>query len=482
VDELTTDLVISKGETMAQEYEDSRDCQTAENILREVKAEIARYTAKNLPDLQTELETFVKDQDTKVADYKSKFADLRKKWCARQVDVERLCAHVRCEFPMDRWRWLIEKCICKPLHDLCCLKRRIARRRYCCAGPYERKRDEAQWAFDKAAAHLTWMKDLAKLLDQQLDDNLTLVTQINAVPPEQRTAVLYLFYKLRRSHVHMAPYDCSEECKKVCWDFDPDKLCHEVFEHKCEDHDCNCVPKGEFPHYDCTCAEKIDGPWLMSPDKYRHELDCAWDAYHKAQRELAEAKAELTKHPDELASLIKKRDDDTTSLDDRIKTCLTEHVHHPSGDCCREHEPHHEHEPRREYEPKRESEHRHEREYEPEREREPRREYESEREPGREYEREGEREPRREYESEREREREPRREHEPEREPKREYESEREREPRREYEPEREREPRREHEPEREREPRRDYESRREYEPRREFEPKRDYDPKKGGK
>jgi hypothetical protein len=345
---------------MAAEHEIPKDCQTAKDLLREVNAEIARYNTKNLPDLQKELDDFVKAQDGLVSDYRSKFADLRKKWCARQVDVERLCAHVRCEFPLkeEKWRKAVERCICKPLHDLCCLGKRIARRKYCCAGPYERKRDQAQGAYDKAKAHLDWMKALSQKLDDALAANLDLVNQINAVPPDQRPTVLYLFFKLRRSHVNMAPYDASEDCREVCSEFDPDRLCREVFEHECPEDECNCVPKGEWPDVDCTCAPKLDEPWLMCPDKYRHALDCAWDAYHKAKNDVAEAEAQLKKHPDDLKSLQDKYDADFAGIADQILKCLKE-VKPPTEDCCKEDEPDKDcdgkrgHEPRREYEPKR---------------------------------------------------------------------------------------------------------------------------------
>jgi len=343
---------------MASDYEIPKDCVTAKELLREINAEIARYNVKNLPDLQKQLDDFVKAQDGLVTDYRSKFADLRRKWCARQVDVERLCAHVRCEFPLkdEKWRKAVEKCICKPLHDLCCLRQRIDRRSYCCAGPYERKRDEAQVAYDKANAHLEWMKALAQKLDDELAANLDLVNQINAVPPDQRPTVLYLFFKLRRSHVHMAPYDATEECREVCSEFDPDRLCCEVFERPCPEEDCNCAPQGEWPHVDCAHAPKIDAPWLMSPDSYRHALDCAWDAYHKAKEALAEAEAELKKHPDDLKSLQAQYDADLAGIKDKILNCLKE-IKSPTEDCCKEHEPKKDCDDKHEYDPRREHEH-----------------------------------------------------------------------------------------------------------------------------
>jgi len=322
--------------------EDQKSCQTAKELLKKVTGEIAWYTSKKLPDLKTELQAFVTAQDALVVDYASKFPDLRKKWCQRQIDVERLCAHVQCEFSAEKWHEVIERCICKQMHDLCCLNQRIAKRQYCWEGPHERARNEAQAELDKATKHLAWMKTLATDLDTQLAANLDLVNQINGVAASDRATVLYLFFKLRRSHIHMAPYDASEECKEVCKQFDCDKMCHEVLERPCEDDDCGCTPKGEWPHQSCRHCCKLDAAWLMSPESYRHALDCAFDRYHKAKDTLANAEEELNKQPDDVASLIAQRDalndpKNPKSLENNILDCLKREKP-PSEDCCREHE------------------------------------------------------------------------------------------------------------------------------------------------
>jgi hypothetical protein len=187
------------------------------------------------------------------------------------------------------------------------------------------------------------MKTLATSLDTQLADNLALVNQINGVPPNERATVLYLFFKLRRSHVHMAPYDAAAECKEVCKQFDCDRMCRETLERPCENDDCGCTPKGEWPHHSCHHCCKLDGPWLMAPDSYRQALDCAYDDYHKAKDDLADAEGELNNHPDALPSLIAQRDalndpKNPNNLENNILNCLKREKP-PSEDCCREYEP-----------------------------------------------------------------------------------------------------------------------------------------------
>jgi len=327
--------------------EEQEHCQTAKELLAKVNAELAWYNSKDLSGLQKDLLGFVGSQPGWVSDYRSQFPALRKTWCARQVYVERLCAHVRCEFPLkdEKWRKVIENCICKPKHHLCCLEHRIGRRAYCCKGQNERARDEAQVALNKATAHLTWMKTLPATLVKQLGDNLDLVNQINAVAPAERATVLYLFFKLHESHLQIAPFDAAAECKDVCAEYCYDKLCAEVLQKPCPEEDCGCTPKGEWPRHDCSHGEKKDGPWLMSPDSYKHALDCAYERYHKAKDALAQATATFTNNPDDLNALTTELTDllstdpkNVNSLENKILACLKEEKP-PSDDCCRENEP-----------------------------------------------------------------------------------------------------------------------------------------------
>jgi len=314
-------------------------CETAKHLLDKISCELAKFQAKKLDELKTELDAFVKKQDTVVADYRTKFPVLRKLWCDRQVDVDRLCSHIRCEFPLkdDKWKKLIEKCICTPRHELCCLEQRIAARKKCCAGPLQRARDAAQADFDGAKKHLDWMQNLAAKIDAILKDEQTLIGGIETVPPTERPVALYLFIKLRSMHIHVAPYDASAECKKVCSDFDFNVLCCEVDKSGCPPEDGACAPKDKTPDL-CANPPEPDCPWLMCPDKYSAALDCAWEKYHKAKEALGEADGAYKAAPDDIDSLAKKLTDDRAGLDDAIKKCLKDSVK-PQGDCCKETEP-----------------------------------------------------------------------------------------------------------------------------------------------
>src|SRR5205085_9004791 len=136
-------------------------------------------------------------------------------------------------------------------------------------------------------------------IDAALADNLKLVGEIEKTPPTERAVVLYLFwFKLLPSHKHLAPYDASAECKKVCGEWDPNTLCGDIYKYPCPQDDGACAPKDGKPPDGCTKIPDLDGAWLMSPDKYQNALDCAWQDYHKAKDALAEAEGALSKAPD----------------------------------------------------------------------------------------------------------------------------------------------------------------------------------------
>ena len=343
-------------------------CDSAKVLLKQVNDQLASFKALKLDELQTELDQFCKKQETVVNEYRTRYPALRKTWCDRQTDVERLCAHIKCEFPLDKepWKTLIADKICGPLHDICCLEKRIAKRKRCCSGPLQRARDEALAVSDAAKKRLDWLTNLSARLDGLLTDEMKLVGDIEKLPPADRTAALYLFwFKLLPAHKRMAPDDVSDACKKLCAEGDPQTLCSEVFGKDCEDLDDGCAPKaagqagqvaqtgqaaqaaqaapaaapgataGKTPPATEGCKPvEPRGPWLMSPDSYETELDCAWAAYHEAKMKLADAESKLKADPDDLDSLIKQltASKDPKTLDDAITKELKKVK--PQDNCC----------------------------------------------------------------------------------------------------------------------------------------------------
>jgi hypothetical protein len=308
-------------------------CQSAKKLLEQITREINEFEAKKLGELKTDLDAFVKKQDQLVDGYKAKYDALRKTWCDRETDVERVYAHIKCEFPLDKEKWqnLIKDCICRKKHDIYCLKKRIAKRKRCCGGPLQRARDEAAVKYDEAKAALDVIQNLAQKIADALAANLTLIGEIDKLPSAERTVALYLFwFKLLPAHKRLAPKDISDACTTLGSEGDPKTLCKPVYDEGCKDEDGACTPpKG----YEDPDPKEPRGPWLMPPDDYSYQLDCAWEAYHKAKQVLADAEAALKANPDDLASLEKKLTDDQKALEDEIKKCLK--AYKRPDECCK---------------------------------------------------------------------------------------------------------------------------------------------------
>jgi hypothetical protein len=314
---------------MAEEQKDegtqaARTCQTAKELLVEVKAQLSGFEAKKLDQLKTELETFVAAQDALVAEYRTKFPALRKTWCERQLDVERLCAHVKCEFPLtdEKWKNIVKECICKRVWDICCLEKRIVARKKCCGGPRERARDAALEAFNKADAKLKMLKELSKRIEAALAANKGLIDEIDKLAATDRVVSLWVIWKLLPAHKGLTPYDASPESKKVCGEWDPDQVCKEIFDDPCKADDGGCSDGKDLG--DCLGKAVYDGPSMIAPDAYRKALDCAWEEYYNAKTKLSEAQAELQREPDDLPSLESRLKSWRETLGEDVKRCLRE--------------------------------------------------------------------------------------------------------------------------------------------------------------
>lgn len=312
----------------------TKPCRSAKQVLQEVTDQINQFESKKLGELKASLETFVKNQDKLVDGYREKYPALRKTWCDRQQDVERLYAHIKCEFPLseEKWKALIQECICKKKRELYCLRRRIAKRKRCCSGELQRKRDAAADAFELAKAELDTLQNLAQKIADALASNLNVIGEIEKLPSAERTVALYLFwFKLLPNHKSLTPTrDISDACRKLGADGDPKTLCKPTYDIPCPDETGGCTP----PKDEKWTAPEPQGPFLMHPDDYLKALDCAWDKYDAAKNALALAEAEYKRNPDDLTSLEKQHTDGSKGLEDEIKKCLKGYK--GKDNCCKE--------------------------------------------------------------------------------------------------------------------------------------------------
>lgn len=326
---------------MAQEQKKPADeCNGAKDLLKQINQEIATFEAKKLADLKKDLEQFVGKQSALVDEYKQKFPGFRKTWCELQVEVDRLCSGLSCEFPPDKLKALISKCICKPVHDLCCLGHNIHERDKCLVPPIEQKVHAAQWVYDEANRKLQALTVLTGTVDADLKKEKALIDQIHKAQGADRPAVIYLFgFKLLPLHKHLKPP--GVECKD-CQGWDVNVLCKDENESGCTDTPgCGCekpaptaTAYGEKPPKPCSQIGE-DGSILIDPDTYCKELDDAWLKVSEAKNKLADAQAELKKCKDELAAMKAKRTATTEPVfDEAVKACLKSSW--KNEDCCKE--------------------------------------------------------------------------------------------------------------------------------------------------
>jgi hypothetical protein len=311
---------------------DRAACTPARTQLARVNAELSRLQAKDLPGLQQELATFVGKQDTLVGAYRTQFPALRKLWCDRQLDVERLYAHIRCEFPLDKpaWQKVVADCICTPEHDLHCLKRRVGRRTRCSTGPHEREFLAADARYSAAKVDLDALTGLVGQLTAKLAASLDLVGAIEKLGPTGRAVAIYLFYwKLLPAHKRLAPKDVSADCLRLGSEGDPHVLCKGVWDRVCKDEEGACKPPDEAHHEPEHHERPV--PWLLPPDDYGTALDCAWDRYQRAREERAEAKAKYDADQDSLQALTDRLAATESGIDAAIENCLSAI---PIGDGC----------------------------------------------------------------------------------------------------------------------------------------------------
>jgi hypothetical protein len=316
-------------------------CKTPKELLTEINEELLKFEAKKLGELKAELEAFVKKQDGIVSEYEKKYPALRARWCEQQQRVESLYAQIKAAFPGQDWKQIVRECICTPKHDLECEQKRIDARARCCSGSRERRRDRAKKAFDAAKTHLDTVANNAAKVEAELNEDEKLISKDirEALAGPERAVAMYLFwFKLLPVHRRLRPADMTDACAK----FDAeDPLCPD---EDCKDEPGGCKPSGAEeadPVADAHCPGDEDTavvPALLLPKAYAEELERAWRNYRNAKDLYATAESAYKAAPDDLASLRKKLEDDTKTLEDRIKECLKGKK--PEDKCCTEtHDP-----------------------------------------------------------------------------------------------------------------------------------------------
>jgi hypothetical protein len=318
---------------------DTGTCESAADLLKAVVDEINTFEAKKLGELKTDLDAFVKKQDDLEKGYEKAYPALRDKWCAQQQTIETLYAAIKCAFPNQDWKEIVETCVCTRRHDVRCREQELEQRRRCGWGIRERRRERARARRDAAKARLESLAANAQKVEGALKDNDKLIGQIRDVLPQPEKAVaLYLFwFKLLPAHKQLMPGDVGDDCRTFGDAESPYKLCECVYKKDCEPPlELPCKPASGDGESDDTSPvdSRHKVPWLVKPARYRNELNCAWGDLRDAKKAFADAEAEFMKAPDDLKSLEDKLKAQKDDLDAVIADCLKKQK--PDDHCCKD--------------------------------------------------------------------------------------------------------------------------------------------------
>src|SRR5689334_18657621 len=168
---------------------DAGTCPPAGDLLKTVIDEINKFEAKKLGELKTDLEAFIKKQDDVEKGYEKAYPALRERWCAQQKTIETLYAALKCAFPHQDWKKIVEACICSERHKVRCREQELDQRRRCGLGARERQRERARAWRDATKTRLETLTDNAQKVKGALDDNDKLIGKIRDLLPQPEKAV-----------------------------------------------------------------------------------------------------------------------------------------------------------------------------------------------------------------------------------------------------------------------------------------------------
>lgn len=294
-------------------------CPSAADELKRLTSELADFEARKIPEVKRELEAFVKKQETALEDYKKEYKGLRQQWCDQQGAIERLDAAIKRAFPDDSWKKIITECICVPERTIYCLQQSIDARKQCCQGKLERKVWEAQRGFQTAKVQLDALTANVAGRKAALGANGKSIDDVNKLlgGPDKALAFYPFFFELIPAHAKVAPDDLTPFGVGVS----PAELCKDTWT-ACPTDDAPCTPPSGAGT-SATAAVLRSAPWLVHPDKYSYQLDCAWRAFHEAKDDLTQAEADYKAAPDDLASREKQLPEAKKKAAEDIKICLT---------------------------------------------------------------------------------------------------------------------------------------------------------------
>ena len=301
-------------------------CTSVDDVLKKVIDELNAFEAKNLVELKTELELFIKVKDAAITEYKNKYDDFKNRWCEEGAQIELLRSDLLCGY--RDWKELIQAGVCPVRGELHKCEEDIKSLK-ACKGINERARDEARDELDAAKAIVEAWKTATQKIEDKLKANQDLIKQIqNHSQGQDRAFRFYLlWFKLLPAHNKLRPGD-----KPVLYpDETPEALCGECKqEGKQAEQSQESYPEAQQLHgksENTPCGKPPqEAPWIIDKEKYSGKLDCAFADYKLKKEAYAQTVSAFQANSDDLVSVTKKCDDRAKSLEDDVKKALAKAV------------------------------------------------------------------------------------------------------------------------------------------------------------
>ena len=303
--------------TTAQTYGCPLPPEKFDELLEKVKKEIIDFEAKQLGKLKTELEAFEKKKKAVTDGYALKYPKLLEKWRLQNGQIELLHRSLTCLFKDGSWKHHITKCICPRLMAIADQEASLAKRRRCFLGEREQKRDSWKAIAEADKIYLDKLIANQAMVESAQSANDKLIAEIKLLLQGDDSAVaIYVFwFMLLPVHVQMAPMALLSFL-----DFAKGETPGDL-----------CPPKKPEPETQSN-GTTAPGPapvlhpvpWLVDPDSYADDIDCAWTVYRAHKKEQGDAEAAYNKDPDDLVSMTKALDELRKAYDGQVRDCLKE--------------------------------------------------------------------------------------------------------------------------------------------------------------
>ncbi len=275
-----------------------------QEILDNIRAEIATFESRKLVQFKSELEAFLSKKATVVDEYQKKYPVLVDAWKKLNSRIEQASVTLKCRFPDGQWKTYLQECACDRYQKLAERRDALVTRMTCGVGDLEKTRDQKKAELDAAKTYLDTLIANAGKSDAELAANGKTATSIEGLAngPQKAVGLQWLWLDLLPAHVAMAPSNLPVGCLGYAAGEEPWVICTSI-----------SAPAEGAAH---------PVPWLIDPDDYGDALDDAWMAYRAARDASAKADTAYAAAPDDIATTAKALEADEKVRDDEIRKCL----------------------------------------------------------------------------------------------------------------------------------------------------------------